>query len=161
MKTKTVLAATLLGALVIGCAIAAQEKKEKPMVIKMTPVLFVNEIEPILPFWIDRLGFQKTVEVPEGGKLGFVMLNKGNIELMYQTWASLEKDMPASTGPLHKGPTFLYLEVADLDATLAVMNAVRLAQPVRTTFYGTKESSVQDPGLHFITFAQRVAGPQH
>ena len=31
---------------------------------KITPVLLVNEIESILPFWIGRLGFAKTIEVP-------------------------------------------------------------------------------------------------
>ena len=30
------------------------------MVKKITPVLFVKEIEPLLPFWIDKLGFTKT-----------------------------------------------------------------------------------------------------
>ena len=33
---------------------------------KLTPVLVVDAIEPCLSFWVDRLGFEKTVEVPEG-----------------------------------------------------------------------------------------------
>jgi len=33
--------------------------------------------------------------------------------------------------------------------------------PVRTAFYGMTEFGVQDPGGHFITFAQPVAVPQH
>ena len=33
--------------------------------------------------------------------------------------------------------------------------------PVRTAFYGMKEFSVQDPGGHFITFAQPAAAAQH
>ena len=36
---------------------------------RITPVLLVNEIEPILPFWIDRLGFTKAIEVPTGARL--------------------------------------------------------------------------------------------
>lgn len=40
---------------------------------KLTPVLAVDEIEPVLPFWIERLGFEKTVEVPQGDRLGFVI----------------------------------------------------------------------------------------
>ena len=39
---------------------------------RITAVLFVKEIEPVLPFWVDKLGFAKTIEVPHGGKLGFV-----------------------------------------------------------------------------------------
>jgi hypothetical protein len=31
---------------------------------KLSPVLIVDAIEPCLPFWTDRLGFAKVVEVP-------------------------------------------------------------------------------------------------
>ena len=44
--------------------------------MKITPILVVEEIEPSLKFWVDKLGFAKTVEVPEGDKLGFVILQK-------------------------------------------------------------------------------------
>ena len=33
---------------------------------RITPVLFVQAIEPVLPFWVDALGFEKTIEVPGG-----------------------------------------------------------------------------------------------
>ena len=56
-----------------------------------------------------------------------------------------------------KGPTYLYMEVDNLDAVLAAMKQVPLVMQVRTAFYGMKEFAVQDPGGHFITFAQPVA----
>jgi hypothetical protein len=31
---------------------------------KLTPVLSVEQIEPVLPFWTQHFGFIKTVEVP-------------------------------------------------------------------------------------------------
>lgn len=120
---------------------------------KLTPVLLVNEIEPCVTFW-ERLGFHKTIEVPDGGKLGFVTLQKGPVELMYQTYASVEKDNPSSLAGIQRGPTFLYIEVEDLDATLAAMKGVPLAMAVRTTFYGAREFGVKDPAGHAITFAQ-------
>ena len=65
-----------------------------PNVIKkLTPVLMVDAIEPCLPLWVDRLGWNKTVEVPEGDRLGFVILEKDGAEVMYQTWESVEKDV--------------------------------------------------------------------
>jgi len=129
---------------------------------KITPVLLVKEIEPLVPFWIDRLGFAKTIEVPDGNKLGFAAFQKGAAEVMYQTYASVEKDAPPSmSAEARKGPTYLYLEVNDLDAILAAMKGVKIVMPVRTAFYGMREFSVQDPGGHFITFAQPVAAPQH
>jgi len=33
---------------------------------RITPVLLFKEIEPLVPFWVDRLGFTKTIEVPDG-----------------------------------------------------------------------------------------------
>ena len=121
---------------------------------KITPVLFAQEVEPCVKFWVERLGFEKTVEVPEGNKLGFVMLQKGNVELMYQSYASAEKDVAALSQSFRKGPTFLYVEVGDLDATISAVNGAEVVMPVRSTFYGAKEIGIKDPAGHFITFAQ-------
>lgn len=162
MQTTPLLAAGL--ALLVALAPAQSnltEEKKAMNVKKMTPVLFVNEIEPVLPFWVDRLGFQKTAEVPEGNKLGFVMLQKGNVEVMYQTYASVDKDMPAIAQAVRRGPTFLYVEVDNLNAVIEATKGVEIYLPVRTTFYGAKEIGVKDPAGHFITFAQFSAPSQH
>ena len=129
---------------------------------RITPVLLVKEIEPLIPFWVDRLGFSKTVEVPEGNKLGFVIFQKGSVEVMYQTYASVERDAPpAMSVAARKGPTYLYMEVDNLDALVSAMKDAPLVMPVRTSFYGMKEFAVQDPGGHFITFAEPVAAAPH
>jgi uncharacterized glyoxalase superfamily protein PhnB len=129
---------------------------------RITPVLLVNEIEPILAFWIDRLGFTKTIEVPEGNKLAFVAFQKGSVEVMYQTHASVEKDAPAAmAAAARKGPTYLYVEVENLDAVLNAMKDVNKVMPERTAFYGMREFAVQDPAGHFLTFAQQAAPPKH
>jgi uncharacterized glyoxalase superfamily protein PhnB len=129
---------------------------------RITPVLLVKEIEPLVPFWVDRLGFTKTIEVPDGTKLGFVAFQKGAAEVMYQTYASVEKDAPpAMSAEARKGPTYLYMEVDNLDVVLAGMKDLKKVMPERTAFYGMKEFAVQDPGGHFITFAQAVTAPQH
>jgi uncharacterized glyoxalase superfamily protein PhnB len=152
-------------ALLVGFAPAQTNltEEKKPMNVKrITPVLLVKEIEPIVPFWVDRLGFAKTIEVPDGGKIGFVAFQKGTAEVMYQTYSSVEKDAPPSmAAEARKGPTYLYIEVDNFDAVLAAMKDVKIVMPVRTAFYGMKEFGVQDPGGHFITFAQPVAPPQH
>jgi uncharacterized glyoxalase superfamily protein PhnB len=138
------------------------QEKTSMNVKKITPVLLVKEIEPLIPFRVGRLGFAKTAEVPDGNSIGFVIFQKGSAEVMYQTYASVEKDAPkAVSETAGKGPTYLYMEVDDLDAILAAMRDVKLVMPVRTAFYGMKEFSVQDPGGHFITFAQPVAAAQH
>ena len=152
-------------ALFLGFAFSQANPSEelKSMNVKrITPVLLVKEIEPLIPFWVDRLGFTKTMEVPEGNKIGFVAFQKGTAEIMYQTYSSVEKDAPPSMSAYaRKGPTYLYIEVDHFDAVLAAMKDVKIVMPVRTAFYGMKEFAVQDPGGHFITFAQQAAAPKH
>lgn len=121
---------------------------------KITPVLLVDEVEPCVNFWVDGFGFEKTIEVPEGNKIAFVSLQKGSIELMYQTYSSVEKDDPTRTESIRKGPTFFYVEVGNLDEVIAAVKGAPVVMPVRTTFYGSKKIGVKDPGGHVITFAQ-------
>src|SRR5919108_4529269 len=86
---------------------------------KITPVLFVQDIEPCVKFWVERFGFQKTVDVPDGDKLAFVILQRGNVELMYQSYASADKDVGTTISQVvRKGPTFLYVEVDSLEETI-------------------------------------------
>ena len=124
---------------------------------KLTPVLSVQEIEPVLPFWVERLGFEKTVEMPHEGRLGFVILVKGAVEIMYQTIASIREDVPplADTPP---GSSSLFIEVDDLDAIERALAGVEPVVPRRTTFYGADELIVRDPAGNAVTFA-RFAEP--
>ena len=121
---------------------------------KLTPVLFVEKIEAVLPFWTQHLGFLKIVEVPDGDHLAFVILQQGTAEVMYQSFASVDKDMPAISAEIRKGPTFLYLEVDNLQTIKAAVATMLVYMPERTTFYGSREIGIKDPAGHFITFAQ-------
>lgn len=134
----------------------------KPITIKrITPILFAQEIEPCIEFWTERLGFQKTVEVPEGDKTGFAILEKDGLELMYQSYASVEKDNATTAELARKGPTFLYIDVDDLSRALAATKGAEIAMPERSTFYGSKEFGIKDPVGHWIIFAQQGAAAQN
>ena len=127
------------------------------MVKKLTPVLIVDEIEPCLPFWVDRLGFAKVVEVPEGTKLGFVILSKDAVEVMYQTRESVEKDIPALVPARFAGrPITLFIEVSDVDAIERALAGLEVIVPRRKTFYGMEEVGVREPGGNPVIFAQAV-----
>ena len=136
------------------------EEKKAMNVKRITPVMFVKEIEPVLPFWVEKLGFTKTIEVPQGTKLGFVGLKNGSMEEMFMTYASVADDMPL-IAEIRKGPTFLYIEVDSLDSVLAALKGEKIVQPERTAFYGMREVGFQEPGGHYVTFAQAVAAAQH
>ena len=160
MRTTT-LALLLLTLLWPLATTQGEEKMKVPTVKKITPVLLVDEVEPCVKFWVDRLGFEKTSEVPDGNKLAFLILQKGGAEVMYQSLASAEKDAAFNAQAYRKGTTFLYLEVENLDDIIAAMKGAEVVMPVRTTFYGAKEIGVRDPGGHIFTFAQFGAAPQH
>ena len=132
----------------------AEEKTEAMHVKRITPILFVEEVEPCVKFWVERFGFQKTAEVPDGNKLAFAMLQKGSVELMYQSYASADKDVTPISQQVRKGPTFLYLEVDNLEETISAIQGTELVMPVRNTFYGSKEIGIKDPAGHYATFAQ-------
>jgi uncharacterized glyoxalase superfamily protein PhnB len=151
-----------LSLFILFFALAANSKEEnKTMNVKrITAVLFVKEIEPILPFWVDTLGFTTTIEVPHGDKLGFIALQKESSEVMYQSYASIGEDLPLIAEAAKKGPTFLYIEVDNLDAVLTALKNSKIVQPERTAFYGMREVGYQDAAGHFITFAQPVAAAE-
>lgn len=122
--------------------------------MKLTPVLIVDAIEPCLPFWVDRLGFAVTVTVPHDDRIGFVILAKDGIELMYQTRASVADDVPGVLDPRGGHSVGLFVEVPDLAAVERALNGVPLIVPKRTTFYGTQEIGVREPGGAAVIFAQ-------
>lgn len=134
---------------------AARMGKGGHMVNKSTPVLHVKSIEPSLKFWTERFGFHKTIEVPEGDHIGFVALENDAVEVMYQTYSGMQAD-PSS--PLAKavdqGPSFLFMEVADINAVAAALKGAEVVQPIHESSYGAKEIVVKEPGGHFVIFSQ-------
>jgi uncharacterized glyoxalase superfamily protein PhnB len=119
---------------------------------RMTPNLYTDDVAACVKFWVERMEFKPTAEVPEGDNLAFAALEKGPVELMYGSYNSLRKElgdaMPA------RGSSFLFFEVDDLDAALGAMQGVEVVAPVHSTFYGSKEFTVKDPAGHIVTFAQ-------
>src|SRR5437016_4880818 len=103
--------------------------------MKITAVLIVEEIEKSLAFWVDRMGFQKTVDVPEGGRLGFVILTRDGAELMMQTISSVKKDEPkfAPNGVVTKG-CGMFIEVDDFADVKRRLDGYPIVMPERVTF---------------------------
>ena len=122
---------------------------------KLTPVIMVEAIEPCLPFW-ERLGFTKTAEVPEGDRLGFVILAKDTVEVMYQTHESVEKDAPGLAPPSRGTGAGFFIEVTDVEGVEGALEGLEIVVPRRKTFYGMDEIGVREPGGHVVVFAQPV-----
>lgn len=132
-------------------------QKGDGVVQKLTSILIVKKIEPCLEFWVGRLGFEKTVEVPHGDELGFVILARTGIEFMLQTEASIDEEVRKDGLPpamrTEAGGGVLYLEVSDLETIRSRLEGTALLVPYRKTFYGAEELWLREPGGNLIGFA--------
>ena len=109
-----------------------------------------------MSFWVERMGFEKTVDVPEGDHLGFVILVRDGAELMMQTITSVQKDEP-KFAPQGKGNTVgLFIEVEDFEDVKKRLEGYPIAMPERKTFYGMVEIGVIEPGGNTVVFAARI-----
>jgi uncharacterized glyoxalase superfamily protein PhnB len=123
--------------------------------MKITPILYVEAIEPCLGFWIDKLGMKKIVEVPEGDRLGFAIFEKDGAELMLQTHESAAKDAPELNHVASS--SIIFVEVEDFEALLKQVEGLPVLMAVRDTFYGMREIGVREPGGNAVCFAAKIA----
>ena len=124
--------------------------------MKITPILFVDAIEPSLEFWVGRLNFEKVAEVPEDNKLGFVILKKGDSELMLQTRESIKKDAGAPSQTILSMTSCLYVEVISFAEAVERIEGAEVLVPQRDTFYGMREIYVREPAGQIVGFAARI-----
>jgi uncharacterized glyoxalase superfamily protein PhnB len=134
---------------------AATANSAGPALGRLTPVLVVDVVEPCITFWTDRLGFTAENQVPgDDGKLVFASVKKGDIEVMYQTKASVIAERPDAAGELTGHSTALFITTDDLDAVEKAIQGAPVVSPRHTTFYGSTEIYVREPGGNTVGFAQ-------
>ena len=118
----------------------------------LAPILVVNEIEPVLPFWVDRLGFAVITTVPEAGPYVFAIVARDGAQVMLQTRASASEDLNADLGSIGAG--VVYVSVAALDPVIGALgDAAEIVVARRTTFYGADEIFVRDPACNLVGLA--------
>jgi hypothetical protein len=134
---------------------------------KITPVLIVERIEPVLGFW-KKLGLTAVTEVPDqtasDGRLAFVILAAEGVEIMYQTIASIKQDLvtaaqDAEAIPAQPQRITLFIEVGRLSELESALQGERLFMPRRKTFYGSTELGFADPAGNIVVFAEMEPRP--
>ena len=122
---------------------------------QLTPVLIVEAVVPCLKFWVDRLGFAVTNQVPgPDGKLVFASVQLGPIEVMYQTRASVVDEQPGVAKDLMGHSVALFITVEDLDTVARSLDGAPVVKPRHKTFYGSTEIYVREPGGNTVGFAE-------
>jgi hypothetical protein len=120
----------------------------------------VERVEKSLPFWVDRMGFTKTVEVPGDEGLTFAILVREGAEVMLQTIASVQKDEPKFAPPAGSGSVGMFIEVDDFADIVKRLDGYPITMAERTTFYGMREIGVHEPSGHVVVFAAKTQTPQ-
>lgn len=133
------------------------------MILQSTPVLFVEDIGPSEAFFA-KLGFERTVAIPEEGEPGFVILSAGGVGgndgvgVMLQTRANLADDLAGvDTTEIGNSHAHLFMAVADIDAAARALAGEREFFARRDTFYGATEIGFVEPGGHHVVVAQFAA----
>jgi uncharacterized glyoxalase superfamily protein PhnB len=128
-----------------------------PAMKSIAPVLIVDAVEPCLGFWTEGLGFSRENAVPgPAGTLMFASVKKNDVEIMYQTKASVVADSSAMQEELSGRSVALFITVPSVDDLDAAERGVRAAPVVKArhkTFYGSTEFYVREPGGNVVGFA--------
>jgi catechol 2,3-dioxygenase-like lactoylglutathione lyase family enzyme len=134
-----------------------------PTYRKLTSVFLVDEIEPCLAFWVDRLGFDLAFSREDSNHLSFAILKKDDVEIVYQTRASLGDDIPGIARGEHQPWIVTHIEVDTLDHLLTCLDGIEIVAGPRTTFFGTQEIYIREPSGRVIAFQsrQRVDQSEH
>jgi len=131
-----------------------------PQFTKLTPNLLVANVERSLSFYVDVLGFERGMTVPEQSPFVFAAVTSGAVEIFFNDAATAVKEYPAFAGkPLGAtGTLFIELEgPGTIDAFHdRIKPQVTTTMPLVTQFYGMREFAIADPDGYVITFAQRV-----
>jgi uncharacterized glyoxalase superfamily protein PhnB len=135
---------------------AAEPKRDKyPTLRALAPVLVVDSVDSCLPFWTDHLGFVLTNHVPApDGSLIFAILQRGDIEIMYQSRASVVEDGTMTAHDLAGHSVALFITVDSIDDAERAVSGAPMVKARHDTFYGSTEIYVKEPGGNTVGFSQ-------
>ena len=117
--------------------------------------MMVPDVNKTIDFYKDILGLGLLMTVPEKGEYDWAIMKSGNVEIMFQSQASLIKELPhLKERPLGGGST-LYIEIDDVrDLYDRLKDHVKIIKELYTTFYDTCEFSIEDLNGYILTFAE-------
>ena len=124
---------------------------------KITPNLIVASVERSLAFYVDTLGFEHGLTVPEQSPFVFASVTGGPIEIFFNDAATAVKEYPPFAGKPLGATGTMFIELEGVDALHdRLKSSVKIVMPLETKFYRMREFAIEDPDGYVITFAQRV-----
>jgi lactoylglutathione lyase len=128
-----------------------------PVFKKLTPNLLVASVERSLAFYVDTLGFERGMTVPDASPFAFASVTSDAVEIFFNDAAGAVKEYPAFAGKPIGATGTLFIEVEGVDALHDRLKPiVKIVMPIETKFYGMREFAIEDPDGYVITFAERA-----
>ena len=128
---------------------------------KLTPNLIVSNVERSLAFYVNVLGFERGITVPDKSPFVFASVTSGGVEIFFNDTAEVLKEHPDWAGKLKPSAgNSMFLEIVGPGAVDALHDRVkakaRVVMPLTTQWYGMREFAIEDPDGFVITVAERV-----
>ena len=121
----------------------------------ITTNIMVNNVKETIKFYVENLGFQKVLSVPEDGDiLNFAILSKDKISIMFQEKENLIEEYP-TLNIRDIVPTFtLFITVDNVKALYdELKEKVHIAKELHQTFYGQDEFAIFDNNGNILTIS--------
>jgi uncharacterized glyoxalase superfamily protein PhnB len=124
---------------------------------KLTPNLIVANVERSLSFYVDVLGFERGMTVPEQSPFVFASVTSGGVEIFFNDAAAAIKEYTGFAGKPIGATGTMFIEVEGMDALHErLASRVKIVMPIVTQWYGSREFAFEDPDGYVITFAERT-----
>jgi uncharacterized glyoxalase superfamily protein PhnB len=130
---------------------------EAPGGTSIIPSVWVDEIEPVRDFYIEKLGFSHMMGVVgRDGKLDTAIVQKDAAMIMLGR--PQEPVSGSALDPKARRSVDLYIYVADVDGFHAdvVRRGVRVYEPLTTQWWGDRNFQVKDPAGYALWICQTV-----
>jgi len=122
------------------------------VVERVSPVLAVESIDAVIPFW-EALGFTIVDESRTDGQVDYIAFGKDGLSIHYHTLRLVERNIAGGGRELADSTSFVYIAVDDLDAVIERLGGAEVVVPRRRTEWGADEIYVREPGGHIVAFA--------
>ncbi len=126
--------------------------------LKLTPNLFVRDVQASMNFYQSVLGFQKGITVPDKPPYVFASVTNGNVEIFFNDLKAVAEEYPELAKAKIGGTMTMYIEVEGIEAVLKAVekSGANINMPLKTQFYGMREFGFLDPEGWGVTIAEHV-----
>lgn len=126
------------------------------VVHELVPLLFVEDLDHSVAFYIDQLGFEMKLKWEPDGKLSWCRLERGNAALMLQL-ACPDEDGSAEERSKGLG---LFFNCDDAQAMYEELLSKGLSlEAPQVAFYGMNQLFLKDPDGYELCFQNQVEPP--